>query len=1176
MAIDPGSDSNRYTSVRALFKELHYSKGLDALPPFMGVNELANGAELPEAQTLRATALMALERRGEARAHLDAVLGVQLSPTQRGEAWLVNARLLERTGKVDDSLLYARAAARLLTDEGETEQAVKARVHSALLFSYKRCRDVAERELAAARELAPDDPEILVGEADILALFDERAGAKARFLAAREQGAARSGGIGYAWVATLAGDFDDAARALDQLSPFAAEDLPVRRVQLLLQLARHRWDEALATLDEIGRVSPGSDQRRSDAFRRATLLYRLGRIDEARRGFEELVETTPAGASSDDAEDAVGGLAVRSAKLLARKDLDALPHQRLRAFPSLAQLYNYCGPSSCELYLRFFGLAGDAVEIARQIKFPDGGTPVYRMRRYLESAGLHARRIEADLPTLKRLIDAGVPVIMEEEYSSSNHVAVAMGYDDRREILEVQDPMSHEVRETPYEELDKLNDLANHGALVAVPAEVNGVPGEALLDAAGAVECRYIALVDEAAAAIDDDRLDDAARLLDESTALRRDYEICWLVRFNLARQQVKGPDDTEGLARLREIVHETQAIWPEAEWPMQLAGGLLLDEGRYEEALAAWTTARDRDPDDGRNWANMAECLLQLGRDAEADEAYAQALERDPGLVRANENRAQLTFATERYTQAELFNECALSLAPNNPFNHEMRARILRFQGEYQDALKALERALELDSERTFAASQRGQLLAMLGRVDEGIAALEALWTKEPVLGVEIDLASVQYRNGGYQRAVEVCTAGLGKEESAGLLGILGASQCALGQLDEGLAHLERATLLMPDYAWAFSEMGRYLAGAGHAGEALQAFAAAVGASDGAPRFVIDLGIAECDAGYAEQGIARLQRLVEGAQLDEDSLRRAAGGVIMLLRKGDEESAHALAEVLRQGVPEGAETNYLADLNALFEQTQPVAALESTPRAIRGLAPSVPPRQAPPDFGPEHPTDTQRWALALAGILAEINGARHDRLGGKSRDVYEREASAHSLAKWWNIDGPDAARGCLDWLANEGHRADLCALVAALRADEPTTGQRSLIEDSSEERRRFVREHAASLGERGLLAWDLGRLVAVAGWAHLAGYLGDEDNAWTRILPAARAVQAAYGSWREFGEHYLLGLEYAFGSVDDDSRQALAKLLRDEQSPWRQLAWQTPLDTPHEEVPTVDRAAIG
>ncbi len=53
----------------------------------------------------------------------------------------------------------------------------------------------------------------------------------------------------------------------------------------------------------------------------------------------------------------------------------------------MTQLKDHCGPASCELYLRFFGLTDSQIDIARQIKSPDGGTPVYKMRRYLEAAG---------------------------------------------------------------------------------------------------------------------------------------------------------------------------------------------------------------------------------------------------------------------------------------------------------------------------------------------------------------------------------------------------------------------------------------------------------------------------------------------------------------------------------------------------------------------------------------------------------------------------------------------------------------------------------------------------------------------------------------------------------------------------------------------------------------------
>src|SRR6185436_10117426 len=143
---------------------------------------------------------------------------------------------------------------------------------------------------------------------------------------------------------------------------------------------------------------------------------------------------------------------------------------------------SHCGPASCELYLRYFGVPASQIEIARAIKIPGSGTSVWRMRRFLEQAGLHVRRVEAELPLVKKLIDSQIPVIMEEEYSTTGHVAVAVGYDDVRDILEVQDPMTHEIRETPYEDLEKLREFSNHGALVAVPKDL-----VAKLDAAGAV-----------------------------------------------------------------------------------------------------------------------------------------------------------------------------------------------------------------------------------------------------------------------------------------------------------------------------------------------------------------------------------------------------------------------------------------------------------------------------------------------------------------------------------------------------------------------------------------------------------------------------------------------------------------------------------------------------------------
>jgi hypothetical protein len=210
---------------------------------------------------------------------------------------------------------------------------------------------------------------------------------------------------------------------------------------------------------------------------------------------------------------------------------------------------------------------------------------------------------------IRRLLDAGLPVIMEESYSSSNHVAVAIGYDDAREVLEVQDPMTHSIRETFYEDLAGLRNLSNHGALIGAPRsdpalvrkvdEVSG--GEAATS-------RW----STKPAAQDDGRAEDGDRLVDQAVELHR--ATSWPdVPLNRARDGVnQQPGPTAGCAR--------SGCWPRSprcglttRWPQQLLGQALYFDDRAGEALVAFERARDRDPNDAYNWSMIADCHLEM-----------------------------------------------------------------------------------------------------------------------------------------------------------------------------------------------------------------------------------------------------------------------------------------------------------------------------------------------------------------------------------------------------------------------------------------------------------------------------------------------------------------------------------------------------------------------------------
>ena len=72
-------------------------------------------------------------------------------------------------------------------------------------------------------------------------------------------------------------------------------------------------------------------------------------------------------------------------------------------------------------------------------------------------------------------------------------------------------------------------------------------------------------------------------------------------------------------------------------------------------------------------------------------------------------------------------------------------------------------------------------------------------------------------------------------------------------------------------------------------------------------------------------------------------------------------------------------------------------------------------------------------------------------------------------------------------------------------------------------------------------------------------GYL-TEDEAWDRIMPAARRLQRTFDSWKDLGENYLIGRE--FWSQEETERngplyrEVYQHLLDDSASPWNRCAW--------------------
>jgi len=197
-------------------------------------------------------------------------------------------------------------------------------------------------------------------------------------------------------------------------------------------------------------------------------------------------------------------------------------------------------------------------------------------------------------------------------------------------------------------------------------------------------------------------------------------------------------------------------------------------------------------------------------------------------------------------------------------------------------------------------------------------------------------------------------------------------------------------------------------------------------------------------------------------------------------------------------------------------------------------------------DAGPE----AKQWALAATAILTTMTRRepRHDLLGGAAKSPEAEGVAKTILANSWGVDGRDKLISTLEFLGSAGHTADYQKAAATFAQAPPQ--QRA--QDPS---LAFVNQYGTEIGNRGLVAWDLGRAIAVAGWGYLAGFCS-EDEAWGALLSNGVRLRGMYGSWDEYAKHYRLGALFwdanAVGQID----AILGQLMSAPNSPWRTVSW--------------------
>lgn len=208
-----------------------------------------------------------------------------------------------------------------------------------------------------------------------------------------------------------------------------------------------------------------------------------------------------------------------------------------------------------------------------------------------------------------------------------------------------------------------------------------------------------------------------------------------------------------------------------------------------------------------------------------------------------------------------------------------------------------------------------------------------------------------------------------------------------------------------------------------------------------------------------------------------------------------------------------------------------------------------------------------QLWALATCAILTEANGERHDLLGGASKTPGNVRLAKQVLSQQWDIHNRRDLLAQLSWIEKGGHRKDFDTIAYALAVATPDqleelNGQADA-NPSLANAVDVARGSSDYLGRGSISGWDYARYVFLCRRGYLVGYL-TEDEAWRRIMPAARVMQSTFRSWKDLGDNYLVGRKFWSAQATKTSgaqmHEAESHLLSDRQSPWVRLPWRLDL----------------
>ena len=182
-------------------------------------------------------------------------------------------------------------------------------------------------------------------------------------------------------------------------------------------------------------------------------------------------------------------------------------------------------------------------------------------------------------------------------------------------------------------------------------------------------------------------------------------------MKFHVPVAMGMSADPEADLKRADDLLSKALALEPTNASARNTKAWVLLEQGRFEEAIAERERTLALDPADVGAMAGMAWDQVALGQYEKGLELYDRAIRlspRDPELQFMDGGKSWAYFGLKQYDQAIDWARRAIAVGTNEPYPHASLAAALALTGHEAEAREALQHCLALPSSvqfRTIAA---------------------------------------------------------------------------------------------------------------------------------------------------------------------------------------------------------------------------------------------------------------------------------------------------------------------------------------------------------------------------------------------------------------------------------------------------------------------------------------